>query len=139
MKKLLFSHRPFSQNFALLILRLSAAGMMMTHGWSKIANFSEYLTKFSDPIGLGPAVSLQLAIFAEFFCAILLALGFMSRWVLIPLIITMMTAAFIVHADDPFGGKEKALLFLVIFVVLLFTGPGKISMDAQINKKNRYR
>ncbi|UCS94770.1 DoxX family protein [Echinicola marina] len=139
MKKLLFSHSPISQNLALLILRLSAAGMMMVHGWSKIANFSEYLTKFSDPFGLGPAVSLQLAIFAEFFCAILLALGFMSRWVLIPLIFTMTTAAFMVHGADPFSVKEKSLLYLVMYVVLFFTGPGKISMDAQINKKNRYR
>ncbi|GGF34158.1 hypothetical protein GCM10011339_22980 [Echinicola rosea] len=102
-------------------------------------NFSEYLTKFADPIGVGPAVSLQLTIFAEFFCSILLALGFMTRWALIPLMITMIVAVFIAHGGDPFGHKEVGLLYLTIFISLFLSGPGNISMDAQILKKNRYR
>lgn len=136
MKKLFFSTSPFLQDLGLAILRISTSLMLVTHGWAKIANFSERLTTFSDPIGLGPALSLQLVIFAEFFCAILLALGFLSRLSLIPLIINMAVISFVVHADDPFSNKEKGLLFLVIFVFLMFSGPGKYSVDAQI-KKNR--
>lgn len=138
MKKLLFSNRSISNGIGLLVLRVGAAAMMMTHGWAKIANFSEYLTKFADPIGVGPAVSLQLTIFAEFFCSILLALGFLSRLALIPLMVTMAVAAFVVHGADPFGDKELSLLYLTIFAALFLTGPGNISMDAQILKKNRY-
>ncbi|WP_460538209.1 DoxX family protein [Echinicola sediminis] len=139
MKKVLFSHSPISTSLALLILRLSTSAMMMTHGWAKIANFSEYLTKFPDPLGIGTAISLQLTIFAEFFCAVLLALGFMSRAVLIPMIITMIVAAFVIHSGDPLGDKELSLLYLTAFLTLFLTGPGAISMDAQILKKNRYR
>lgn len=135
MKKLIFSTKPYALDFALAILRVGSAGMMLTHGWAKIANFTNKLGTFKDPLGLGPAVSLQLAIFSEFFCAILLLLGFMTRISLIPLSFTMFVAAFIAHADDPFASKEKALLFLLIFVVLSITGPGKLSMDAQINNK----
>ncbi|WP_137401886.1 DoxX family protein [Echinicola rosea] len=139
MKKILFSNSPISRSLSLLLLRVGAAAFMMTHGWSKIMNFSEYLTKFADPIGVGPAVSLQLTIFAEFFCSILLALGFMTRWALIPLMITMIVAVFIAHGGDPFGHKEVGLLYLTIFISLFLSGPGNISMDAQILKKNRYR
>ncbi|QDH78784.1 DoxX family protein [Echinicola soli] len=139
MKKILFSNSPISGSLALLLLRVGAAALMMTHGWSKIVKFSEYLTKFPDPIGVGPAVSLQLTIFAEFFCAILLALGFMTRLALIPLMITMIVAVFIIHGDDPFGDKEIGLLYLATFTSLFLSGPGSISMDAQILKKNRYR
>jgi putative oxidoreductase len=135
MKKLLFSTKPFAIDFALALLRVGSAGMMLTHGWAKIADFTNKLGTFSDPLGLGPAVSLQLAIFSEFFCAILLLLGFMTRISLIPLSITMFVAAFMAHADDPFPSKEKALLFLLIFVVLSITGPGRLSLDAQINRK----
>ncbi|MBW3467683.1 DoxX family protein [Arthrospiribacter ruber] len=138
MKKIFFSTSQFMPAVGLALLRIGSALMMITHGWSKISNFSNNLTTFRDPIGLGPAVSLQLAIFAEFFCAILLAIGFLTRLSLIPLIFTMGVAAFIVHADDPFSTQEKSLLFLLIFVVLMFLGPGKYSVDAQIKKSRKY-
>ncbi|EOZ92180.1 DoxX family protein [Indibacter alkaliphilus LW1] len=138
MKKVFFSTSPYFADLAKLLLRVGSALMMLTHGWSKISNFSTNLTSFRDPIGLGPAISLQLAIFAEFFCAILLAIGFLSRLSLIPLIITMSVAAFIAHADDPFSSKEKPLLFLLIFIVLLFLGPGRYSVDGQIKKNRNY-
>lgn len=139
MKNLLFSTNPIATNIALLLLRLSVAAMMMTHGWAKITKFSEYLTQFPDPLGIGTATSLQLTIFAEFFCPILLALGFMSRLVTIPIAITMLVAAFVIHGGDPFADKELSLLYLVILVLLFLRGPGNISMDAQIVRKRRYR
>ncbi len=103
MKHLLFSNRPIATDIALLFLRVGSGLMLLTHGWGKITNFSERLNNFADPIGLGPALSLQLVIFAEFFCAIFLALGLMSRVVLIPLLINMAVITFIVHGDDPFN------------------------------------
>ena len=138
MKRIIFSNRPFAVDIALLILRVGAAAMLLTHGWAKITNFSERLNNFADPIGLGPALSLQLVIFAEFFCSIFLILGFMSRIILIPIIINMAVIAFIVHADDPFSRQELPLLFLITFVVLFLTGPGRLSIDGQIIKKRRY-
>jgi len=41
----------------------------------------------------------------------------------------MAVAAFIVHGDDPFGTKEKALLYLAFFIVIALVGPGKFSID----------
>ena len=41
----------------------------------------------------------------------------------------MLIAAFYIHADDPFARKEKALLFALIFIVLLISGGGKYSVD----------
>jgi len=134
MKKLIFSTSSYFHDFSLAFLRISSALLMLTHGWPKIANFSTYLTKFSDPIGLGSALSLQMAIFAEFFCTIFLAAGFLTRISLIPLIVTMSVAAFIAHADDSFGSKEKPLLFLLIFIFLFFAGPGKYSVDGLLKK-----
>lgn len=135
MKKLFFSNSPWSIDLSLFLLRVGSGIMMLTHGWSKISNYPTLKETFRDPIGLGSALSLQLAIFAEFFCAILLILGFMSRLSLAPLIVTMSVAAFWAHANDPFSGKEKALLFLLIFIVLMITGPGKWSVDAQANRR----
>ena len=85
--------------------------------------------QFADPIGMGVELSLVLAVFAEFFCAILLILGFTSRLAAIPLMITMFVAGFIVHGADPFQVKEFALLYGIVFTALLITGPGKFSLD----------
>ena len=87
---------------------------------------------FGDPIGLGSEVSLVLTAFAEAVCGLLVILGLGTRWATIPLIIAMVVAGLIHHAADPFGGKEKPLLFLLIFVVLLLTGGGKYSLDRKL-------
>jgi putative oxidoreductase len=134
MFKRLLSARPYSIDVALLILRLGAGGFMIVHGWSKLMNFNKRLSTFSDPIGLGSEASLSLIVFAEFFCALFVIIGFYTRLALVPLIIAMCVVAFIVHGADPFGTKEKALLFLVAYLSLFFTGPGKFSVDSRLRK-----
>jgi putative oxidoreductase len=114
----------------LLLLRITGAGLILTHGVPKLSRlFAEGPIEFGDPIGIGAGPSLFLAVFAEFLCAVLVLIGFKTRWASIPIIITMAVAAFIVHAADPFGTKEKALLFLGIFLTIFLLGPGKFSID----------
>jgi putative oxidoreductase len=119
---------PTNISIALLLLRVVAAAFMLTHGMPKLMNMIAGTSKFGDPIGLGKDVSLGLTVFAEFACSILLLLGLVTRLALIPLIITMAVAAFVVHGSDSFGKKEMALIYLVIYVTLFITGPGKYSI-----------
>ena len=123
-------------DLALLILRIVFGGsMIIGHGWGKLQRlFSGEPIEFGDPYGLGPATSLVLATFAEFLCAVLVMAGLLTRWALIPLIITMLTVVFVVHFGDPFGRVEKGLLFLAAYVALLITGPGGYSIDALLKK-----
>jgi putative oxidoreductase len=125
-------------DFALLLLRVtSGAFMLFAHGLPKLNRlFSSGEITFSDPLGIGTVPSLVLAVFSEFFCSILLIIGAFTRVSLIPLIITMFVAAFIHHAGDPFLQIEKALLFLLIFVVLFLTGPGKFALGRSVKIKS---
>ena len=126
-------------NFAMLVLRLGFGLLMLTnHGYSKLVNYAGMLKSFQDPTGIFTnPVALGLTVFAEFFCAAFIVLGLFTRLACIPLIITMSIAFFKVHggryAPGP-GSGEMALLFLTGFVVLLFTGPGRISLDRFIGK-----
>ena len=36
---------------------------------------------------------------------------------------------FVIHGDDPFKKMEMALLFLSAYIVIMISGPGKISVD----------
>lgn len=119
-----------------LIARLAFGGMMIPHGVTKLQKWMQGgEVIFPDPIGLGPEFSLSLTIFAELLCAIFIVIGLFTRWSSIPPMITMMVAAFVIHADDPWSRKEFALLYLAGFLVILLLGPGKYSIDQMI--KNR--
>lgn len=117
------------QDLGILVLRLvGGATMLLAHGWPKLAGFQERMNVFPDPLGIGSSLSLGLAIFAEVGCAILLILGVLTRLASIPLFITMAVAFFIVHADDPFGRKELAFVFLGIYASTFFLGGGQFSL-----------
>jgi len=116
-------------NIGLALLRIGASGLMLTHGIPKFQKLVSGNLEFGDPIGIGSTPSLFLAIIGEFICPLLVIIGFKTRWSAMPTVITMAVAAFIVHGADPFKDKEKALLYLILFVVIILLGPGKYSID----------
>ena len=126
---------PNNVNIALLILRVVIGVFMLTHGWGKMENlFSGEPIQFPDPMGVGATVSLALAVFSEVLCSILLIIGLGTRFAAIPLLVTMLVAAFIVHLNDGFGKQEFALLYGVIYLTITIIGPGKYSLDYLIFK-----
>ena len=123
-------------HLALLIVRIATAAFMLTHGIPKLGRLTSGAEiQFADPFGFGPAVSLVLVVFAEVVCSSLIILGLGTRLASIPLMVTMAIAAFHAHADDPFGTKEKPLLFLLLFILLFVFGSGKYSVDRVLSKK----
>ncbi len=119
------------RDIGLLILRLGFGGVMLTHGLPKLMNFNEYAQQFPALFGVPPKVNLSLAIGAEVFCSLLVIIGFKTKYVTLPLVATMFTAFFIIHAADPFQVKELALLYMMAFITLFFTGAGKYSVDKE--------
>lgn len=116
-------------DIGLAILRILPSIFLLTHGWGKFNRLISGNFEFPDPIGIGASPSLFLAVIGEFVCPILIIIGFKTRWAAIPAAITMFVAAVIHHSADPFGTKEKALLFLVVFIVIFLLGPGRFSVD----------
>lgn len=122
----------YSRNIdlVLLLIRVSVGILMLTHGIGKFQMlFGSEPIQFQDPLGVGATTSLILAVFAEVLCSILIIIGLGTKFAAIPLLITMFTAAFIVHADDPFVRQELPLLYSIIFITILTFGAGKYSID----------
>lgn len=125
-------------SIGLLVLRVGLGGLMFSaHGLPKLLGFAEKSETFSDPLGVGSVVSLSLAVFAEAFCSLAVVFGLATRAAAIPLIVTMLVAAFVVHAGDPFGKQEFPLLYAIGFATLVFTGPGRFSADWAIARQRR--
>ena len=129
------SNIPVSIDFSVLFLRVFSSVFMLTHGYQKFMKILSGDWSFADPIGLGEPISLSLAVFAEFFCSILVIIGLFTRPALFILGATMTIIAFIVHKSDPIGDKEHALLFLVIYIAIFIIGPGKFSFDNRFFSK----
>ncbi len=149
--------RDLATSIGLLILRLGVGGYLLTHGWGKVQMlFKGQFEQFTDPFGVSNALALVLATGAEFLCSLLVILGLGTRFAAVPVVITMAVAAFMVHGGDPWTAgaayelftkgeskfpvsREPALLFLVPFLALVFTGAGRFSIDAMIRARRHGR
>lgn len=130
-----YNHRGL--DFVLLILRIGIAGLMLSHGIPKLETLlAGGEIKFMNPIGLGDTATLALAVFAEVICSVLILLGLAVRLAVLPLMVTMLMAIFIIHGNDGLSEKELAIHYLLTYVVLLFAGGGRLSIDSLISQKS---
>ena len=132
-----FLQSDHSRNYAALALRLVAA-LMLLHGWPKMMDYSDNLDTFPDPIGVGPAGSKALTVFAEVFCTFFILIGLYTRVAAIPAIICMAVAAFFVHHGDPLREREAALMYLGLYIAIFFLGGGRFSADNYLRKNAKW-
>ena len=130
------SFRGKGVSFLILCLRVFFGVLFFTHGIDKIANFNELSQTFPNVLGFGSYMSLMVSIFCEFCCSLFLITGLMIRIIVLPMIVSMAVAFFDVH-DAMFPQGELALIYMVVFVILYITGPGRFSIDFLIDRKIR--
>ena len=133
-----FKLYPRSVSLILLVLRVFFGVLLMWHGVTKIANVATAADSFPNPLGLGHRLSFYLVVFAEVICSAAVIMGAFYRLALIPIIIAMAVALFVVHHGQAFAAKELALIYFVVFVLLYCTGAGAYSLDNIIAKRLNY-
>ena len=116
----------------LLVVRIFFGIMFLTHGYDKLMSHATMADLFANPIGLGSTISFWMVVFAELVCSLALIFGILQRVALIPMMISMSVAFFMVHSGAPFAVKELSFIYLMAFVLLFITGPGRYSFDAVI-------
>ncbi len=122
-----------SSAVGLLVLRLwFGIVLAISHGWGKMLNVGGFAEKVAA-MGL-PAPTLLAfgAAASELVGGLLLTLGLLTRPAALAVLVTMLVAAFEVHAADPFARKELALAFGAAALCLLIAGPGKLSVDRKL-------
>jgi len=118
----------------ILCLRLFFGALFMMHGLDKLTHFNELSTTYTSVLGLGSYMTLMLSIFTELCCSIFLMTGLLVRITVIPMIVAMAVAFFDVH-DAMMPEGELALIYLILFIILYLTGPGRYSIDYLIDTK----
>lgn len=120
----------------LLIVRIIFGVGIALHGWGKIQQPFSWM----GPDAGVPGILQFLAALSEFGGGIALVLGLLTPVAMVGLAFTMLYATVMVHmkAGQPFvaqgGGPsyEKAALYLGVALLVIFTGPGALSLDAKL-------
>lgn len=118
----------------LLLIRLFFGILFFMHGLDKMTNFNELSLTYPSVFGFGSYMTLMLAIFCEFACSMFLIVGLMTRIILIPMVLSMGVAFFDIH-DAMMPEGELSLIYLIIFIALFLTGPGRYSVDYLIDQR----
>ena len=100
----IFPRLQYLDGLAPLALRLYLVPVFWMAGTQKIAGMENTIEWFGNPEwGLGlpyPWLMAHLAAYTEAIGALLLLLGLATRWISIPLMVTMLVAIFAVHWDN---------------------------------------
>lgn len=125
------------RDLGLLILRVGIGGMFISHGWPKITGGPEFWGKLGGAMGnLGidffPTFWGFMAALSEFGGGLCLIFGFLFGPAAFLMAATMAVAA--IHhfnAGDGLSGASHALENGILFLALVFIGPGRYGLDAK--------
>ena len=125
---------------SMLILRLFIAWEFWEAGQQKLHGknwFENIVNDFPFPFNVIPTdISWFIATWTEILGAIAIAVGLATRFWAFALIILDIVAWYSVHAGNGYNvcdnGFKLPLIYLLMLVVILFSGPGKLSIDHAI-------
>jgi putative oxidoreductase len=129
--------------FSALMLRLLLAYEYWESGVAKFNGENWFATiqeQFPFPFNVVPVeVSWFLSTWSELLGAIALVAGLATRFFSLTLILLTVVALVSVHAGNGYNvcdnGYKLALIYLVMFIPLLLSGPGKLSLDHLIAER----
>lgn len=133
----------YLQSPLLLVIRLYWGVSFAQTGWGKLMNLERTAGFFASLNIPAPKLNAMMAGATECLGGALLALGLFARPAAVPLIGTMLVAywtadreALLAIASDPDKFLSAApFLFLLASLIVLAFGPGKLSIDALLVKK----
>ena len=113
-----------------LILRVFAGlALALAHGIGKIPPSEQFVSVVARMSFPAPEAFAWAAGLVELAGGLLLAIGLMTRPAAVLITITMLVAAFLGEAGNPFSDREAPLLFAAIAIYFVLAGPGRYSVD----------
>jgi putative oxidoreductase len=130
---------PEGKDVGLLALRLIAGtSLLLKHGLEKVSHFGMMAAHFPDPLHIGAAPTLVIAMIGDFVCSILVVLGLATRWAAAWALLNILAAWAFVHHFMFFGRGsdhgELIVLYLGALLTLVVAGPGRYSVDGLISR-----
>jgi putative oxidoreductase len=118
-------------SIGLLVLRAAALSLFLKHGLEKLTGYSRMVQHFPDPIHVGAHAGLAFALLSDGICSVLVTIGLATRPASAIILFNLVVAFFFVHRAAYFtdGHVELVVVYIIVFAALMFTGPGRFSVD----------
>lgn len=139
---LLAKLRPGFRDVVLLLLRVTIGWSFFVAGKGKLGNL-EGVTDFFGSLGIpAPGFHAGLVGGVEMIGGLLLIAGLGSRIAAVPLAFSMIVAYLTAHREEAFAGvdafaDEAPFAYLVVSLVVLAFGPGRVALDAVVSRPLR--
>jgi putative oxidoreductase len=134
-----------ARTFAPLLLRAALAAVFIFHGLEKVKPEFNYGAHWAGDAQSAPVQ--MLVAWGELLGGVALALGILTRWAAIGLIIIQIGAIVTVTGEKGFGlihgaseykgGYEYNFVLILVTAALAILGPGTFSLDRVIRVKSR--
>lgn len=124
------------RDVGLLLLRVFAGlALALAHGWGKLPPSERFMAGVAEMGFPFAPVFAWAAGLSETVGGLLIALGLLTRPAAALVLVTMVVAAFVRQAGDPFLERELALLYGFVAMQFLLSGPGRLSLDALVRRR----
>jgi putative oxidoreductase len=132
----------FSSDFSYLIVRLTAGGILLAHGWVKLGFGLGGVTGSMVKNGFVPGTAFAAtAMFLETVGAVCIMLGLFTRFFAVAAAIELFCITYFVSMphgfsfSSPGGGGEFPLMWSLIMFAIALRGGGPYSLDRKIGKE----
>ena len=109
--------------------------MIFAHGLKKIGLGVSEAEVVPNPLNLPEELNGLLAISANLFFPVLIIFGFFTRLAVLPILSVTLTGYFVLHFHDAPLLKDTPFIYSLSYLLILFLGAGKYSIDYFIHKK----
>lgn len=123
-------------NLSRLFLRLFTGIMFLQLCIRQMLNFDQIVPTFNGFMGMSPEASVTALVIVEMLCAVCIMLGLLTRLaVLFPLGMMLVAENVIMSSESSVTDQlynfqpGYPVMFIGIFIFMLLSGPGKISLD----------
>jgi len=130
--------RPSNSLYHIVLLGfrvLLSVEMIYAHGLKKLGIGVAEAEQVPNPLHFPEAINNALAVSANILFPILVILGIFTRLAVLPILALTLTGYFVLHFHDAPLVKDTPFMYSLSYLVILFLGAGRYSLDHYLFKK----
>ena len=130
--------RPSNSLYHIVLLGfrvLLSVEMIYAHGLKKLGVGVVEAEQVPNPLHFPEAINNALAVSANILFPIMVILGFFTRLSVLPILALTLTGYFVLHFHDAPLVKDAPFMYSLSYLLILFLGAGRYSLDHYLFKK----